>query len=139
MATVIEAIETIVGLFQGSAIWLLIGAVVAYSVWADRRFDRRQQLGLCSRCGRGTGTITPSGTDLRMCTRCAAVTTRNHRLGFYVFLGMAVLGGLSVVIGTLSDISHGHALSWQYLLFFVGAVGLPLLVALSIRWIITRR
>jgi len=52
---------------------------------------------------------------------------------------MTVLAGLSVVIGTLSDVSQGHPLSWQDLLIFVGAVGLPLLFALSIRWIITRR
>ncbi|SRR6266849_2714549 len=134
-----HAIQHVLGALSGWVGWLLLAAGVAYSLWADIRFERRQRLGLCSRCGRQPWTSIPTGASLRMCARCTTLTNRNHRLGVYFFLGMAVLSGLSIIIGTVSDISRGYPYSWTHLLILVAAVGGPLIIGLSIRWVITRR
>ena len=132
----LSVVEHVLGLLQGWMVWLLLGGLAAYSVWAEQRAGRRARLGLCNRCGRRPGLTAPTGSSLRMCDRCAALTNRNHRLGLYFLLGMSIFAAIAAVAGTLGDVLCGYPLSWQSALMLIGLVTMPVILGLFTRWVL---
>ena len=80
----------------GALVWMaLIGAWLAHHLWAQAA-GRRQEAGLCTRCGRNPVASAVQDAPRRptLCQECLRATYQAYRLGSWFFYGIGGLFGL---------------------------------------------
>jgi hypothetical protein len=110
----------------------LLIALWAYATWSGIRSRKREVEGACPRCGAAFPTDPVGGVPF--CERCAQATRSSTKFGYRFFLGMAIVGGILMTLGTLSDVWRGFPVDVQAVLPMFGwGVGAPLAIAFWIR------
>lgn len=115
----------------GRLIWiLLIAAWFAHRRWAGRA-GQRQELHLCSRCGKNPVQASDGST---MCGRCDVLTQRNYRAGSWFFFGLAGLFCLMAPLVVVSEYRRfGTRTAALDLAIFLGMVAMTASAGWAIR------
>jgi hypothetical protein len=118
----------------GRLIWILLIGAWVYATWSGVRALRRQREGSCAGCGAAEPSKIVGASPL--CVPCANKASRSHQLGYRFFLGMAIVGAVLMVVGTILDLRDGASLEplgkTLLLMLLLGVVG-PIGLALWIR------